>query len=674
MQFLTEKDGKLFFKRRKEILEISAYGNGLRVKATQNVRFSDKNWALDNTHSAAEIKIDGNVAEIRNGKIKAVVTDFGKISFYNDKGELLLKEYYRTWDYGGVQGFVDIDQIVMSRVVARKYVAVGGELYKTTVSFEANEGEKIFGMGQYQNSLLNLKGSTLELIQKNTQISVPFYVSSLGYGFMWNNPSIGRATFANNITEWCVEGTAQIDYWITAGDTPAEILESYADVSGKTPMMPDYAMGFWQCKLRYRTQDELLRVAREYKRRNIPVSVIVVDFFHWPQQGDWCYDTRYWQDPKGMTDELASMDMKLMVSVWPTVDRRSVHFFEMNDNDYLVRVDKGIAVTMDCFGFEQFIDMTNPYAREYLWNICKENYLENGVELFWLDEAEPEYTNQDFDLYRYYDGPAIECANEYPVQYSRAFCEGMIKEGRDKPINLVRCAWLGSQKYGALVWSGDVPSTFTQLKNQYAAGLNMGMAGIPWWTADIGGFHGGNIHSESFRELIARWFEYGCFLPVMRLHGDREPHSDIPLGTDGGGMCGTGADNEIWSYGEEVERIMTKYIFVRQTLKDYIKIAMQEAHEKGTPVIKPLFYDFPQDKECWEDKEEYLFGHDILVCPVMKANVRKREVYLPKGCNWVNSVSEKVYCGGSVLEVNAPLDTIPVFVREGTCQDLIGKI
>lgn len=663
MQFLKESDGSLIFRRRRELIEITPWGKGLRVRATQNRSFSEHSWALDlPCKTEGSITINEKSASISNGKVTARVTEFGKLSFYNEKDELLLKEYYRSWDYG-IENWEDLDQIVMVRAAGRTYKSVGGNHYHTTVRFEANDKEKIFGMGQYQHPYLDLKGCSLELAQKNTQASVPFLISSLGYGFFWNNPAVGRATFGNNLTEWDSESCQEIQYWITAGDEPSEILENYMAVTGLPPMMPDYAMGFWQCKLRYQTQDELLSVARKYYDKKIPVKVMVVDFFHWPQQGDWCYDKDYWPNPKAMTEELEKMGMKLMVSVWPTVDRQSVHYWEMEDRDLLVRCDRGLAVTMDCFGMEQFIDMTNPESKEYLWEIVKKNYRENGVELFWLDEAEPEYTKADFDIYRYYDGPALECANEYPVHYVQAFYEGMKKDGVENPINLVRCAWAGAARYGALVWSGDVPSTFTQLRNQYTAGLNMGLAGIPWWTADIGGFHGGNIHDPAFHELIMRWFQLGAFLPVMRLHGDRDPHDKKPLGTSGGGMCASGADNEVWSYPKEVEDMMVKYIHIREEIKPYIEEAMKEAHEKGTPVIKPLFYDYPKDEECWKNQDEYLFGHDLLVAPVLEAGVRRRMVYFPKGTDWKDKYSENIFHGGCSCEIDAPLDTIPVFVK-----------
>ena len=180
--------------------------------------------------------------------------------------------------------------------------------------------------------------------------SVPFMLSSLGYGFLWNNPAVGRVNFGKNITTWEAFSSKKLDYWITAGDTPAEIEEAYANATGKVPMMPEYAMGFWQCKLRYQTQEELLEVAREYKRRNLPISVIVVDFFHWPMQGEWKFDPTYWPDPDAMIKELKDMGIELMVSIWPTVDYRSENFNEMKSKGLLIRVDSGYPISMDFQG------------------------------------------------------------------------------------------------------------------------------------------------------------------------------------------------------------------------------------------------------------------------------------------------------------------------------------
>lgn len=192
----------------------------------------------------------------------------------------------------------------------------------------------------------------------------------------------------------------------------------------------------------------------------------------------------------------------------------------------------------------------------------------------------------------------------------------------------------------------------------------MGIAGIPWWTTDIGGFHGGWIDDPRFHELLVRWFEYGTFCPVMRIHGDREPHKP-QYGTTGGATCLSGADNEVWSYGPEVEEICKKYMFLRERLRPYIAERMKEAHEKGTPVMRTLFYEFPEDKNAWKDHQEYLFGPDLLVAPVLYEGMTEREVYLPEGAVWKHVWSGAVYQGGQTVQIKAPLEEIPVFIRDG---------
>ena len=220
---------------------------------------------------------------------------------------------------------------------------------------------------------MDLKGCTLELAQRNSQISIPFALSSLGYGFLWNTPAIGRATFGNNYTEWHAEAVKEMDYWITVGDTPAEIEEKYTSVTGRAPVMPEHLLGLWQCKLRYRTQEEVLSVARKYHELGIPLDVIVIDFFHWTRQGDWQFDPEYWPDPRAMCDELHAMGTKVMVSVWPTVDKKSVNYYELLERGLLVRTERGGGQTYDYQGDCTEIDVTNPEARAFLWEKCRKN-------------------------------------------------------------------------------------------------------------------------------------------------------------------------------------------------------------------------------------------------------------------------------------------------------------
>lgn len=640
-----------------EKLRIEPWGkNSLRIRSTKQSEFIDNDWALlPQENCDVKIKVDGNEASIENGKIIAHIDSGGKIIFYNQKGDILLEEYVRNRK--NVNRFCSALEIE-----AREFKPILGGDYTLTMRFESNQNEKLFGMGQYQQSNLDLKNCVLELAHRNSQASVPFVFSSLGYGMLWNNPGIGKVTFGKNITEWIANSSKQLDYFITAGDTPAEIEEGYAKATGTVPLMPEYAMGFWQCKLRYQTQEELLNIAREYKRRALPISVIVVDFFHWPKQGEWKFDLDYWPDPDAMIKELKDMGIELMVSIWPTVDKDSENYNKMLERGYLVRVDRGIRTTMDFLGNTVFYDPTNPEARDFVWKTAKKNYYDKGIKIFWLDEAEPEYSVYDYDNYRYYLGPNEQIGNIYPVVYAKTFFEGMKKEGQENIINLLRCAWAGSQRYGALVWSGDIDSSFESLRNQFAAGLNMGLAGIPWWTTDIGGFHGGNPDDPDFRECIIRWFEYGAFCPVFRLHGDREPHSK-PLGTSGGGLCASGAANEVWSYGDEAYEIFKKYMFIRERMKPYITEIMKEAHEKGTPVIRPLFYDFPQDKLCFDIADEYMFGPDVLVAPILYKGYTSRKVYLPEGAKWKDVNSGKIFNGGQWIDYDAPLEIIPLFLK-----------
>ncbi|MDD2375666.1 MAG: glycoside hydrolase family 31 protein [Eubacteriales bacterium] len=658
---MFERDGdRLIFRYDAETLWIEPWGdNSLRVRSTKKPEMPDRDWALlpVSCESEVSVEITDEQASIRNGKVKAIITNLGKMAFYNDKGEMILNEYLRN------RKDMNVDYCSALEIEAREFKPIIGGDYELSARFQSVAvDEKIYGMGQYQQPYLDLKGADLELAHRNSQASIPFYISSLGYGFLWNNPAVGRVTFGKNITTWLARSTDVMDYWLTVGDTPAELEESYANVSGKVPMMPDFATGFWQCKLRYQTQEELLEIAREYKRRNLPISVIVVDFFHWPTQGDWRFDPTYWPDPDAMIKELQEMGIELMVSIWPTVDYRSENFEEMMQKGYLIRTERGMRVSMDFQGNTIHYDATNPGARDFIWSKAKKNYYDKGVKIFWLDEAEPEYTVYDFDNYRYYLGSDLQVGNIYPFMYAKTFFDGMQAEGQENIINLLRCAWAGSQRFGALLWSGDIHSSFISFRDQFAAGLNTGLAGMPWWTTDIGGFHGGDPEDPKFRELLVRWFQWGAFCPVMRLHGFRVPEQP-QVGTTGGATCLSGAANEVWSYGDEAYEILKDYLELREKLRPYVTAQMEAAHKKGTPVMRPLFYDFPQDKAAWECEDAYMFGPELLVAPIMYEGITKREVYLPAGANWKNVWTGEILNGGSTVEVDAPLAIIPVFAK-----------
>ena len=669
-----EKDGALLAYHQGEMLRIESWGeDSLRVRATKLGGFTNEDWALTEPVPAgnAVVKIgemdhrlSSGVVEkrpmavITNGRIQAKVNFAGVITFYRD-GTVFLQEYFRNYD-----GTISRESRCL-KVINREWKGIiGGSESKLIAKFESNDGEKIFGMGQYQHSYMDLKGCTLELEQRNSQISVPFMVSSYGYGMLWNNPAVGQVTFGKNYTEWNARSTRQMDYWLTVADTPKKILEHYTEVTGRAPGFPEDRMGLWQCKLRYRTQKEVLEVARRYQKEGIHIDQIVIDFFHWTLQGDWKFDQKYWPDPKAMIDELHSMGIKVMVSVWPSVDKKSENFGPMMDRGLLIQTERGAVQTYDYQGDCMEIDALNPETRKYVWEVCKKNYYDLGVDGFWLDNSEPDFAVYDHENYRYFAGPALTCSNIYPQMYSRVFFDPMKKMGNDAVVNLLRCAWAGSQKYGNVVWSGDVPSTFEAFYDQLQAGLNMGLAGIPWWTTDIGGFMTDDWEDPDFKQLLIRWYQFAVYSPVLRMHGERGPINIPPLDDRdwGGGYLHTGHSNELWSYGEENYRIMKHYYEVRMAMKEYIKGLFEEASENGSPLLRAMFYEFPEDPKCWELQDQYMFGDRYLVAPVFHLNQWQREVYLPAG-TWRDTRDGKNYEGGQLIMVEAPLETIPVFEK-----------
>jgi alpha-D-xyloside xylohydrolase len=303
-----------------------------------------------------------------------------------------------------------------------------------------------------------------------------------------------------------------------------------------------------------------------------------------------------------------------------------------------------------------FYDATDPRARAFLWNKLEANYHKLGIRAWWLDACEPEM-QQPYGL-SYAAGPGSEVANLYPREHTRGVYEHMLAAGENNALSLVRSAWAGSQRYGAALWSGDIPATFPALAASIRAGLNVALSGIAWWTTDIGGFHGGEPDDEAYRELMVRWFQFGAFCPLFRLHGHREPRTSRgPIG-DGGGP------NEVWSFGTEAYEAITALMRLRERLRPYIHEHLRDGQSTGIPLMRPLLLAFPDDPAAWEVEDQILFGPDILVAPVTEFGARERRVYLPAGVEWVHVDSGRRYPGGGFVSVDAPLDRVPLFVRD----------
>jgi alpha-D-xyloside xylohydrolase len=638
-----QNDNRLLWRSGHDVLTVEPWGAGsVRVRAGRHAVLDDLPGALLDAPAPdpdVRIKIGSEGAVLTTGSLRISVRGDGLLTAARaDTGAELLREEPAHFWWPPARLLDD------------------GRLEQR---FAAYEGERLYGLGQHGHGRFDQKGMVLELQQRNGEVTIPFVVSSRGYGLLWNNPAVGRVEFAVNGTRWVADRARQIDYWLTAADTPAEILRRYAGATGTAPELPGWASGFWQSKLRYRSQDELLGVARSYAERGLPLSVIVADYLHWKQIGDWSFDPVAWPDPAAMVAELRAMGVELAVSVWPSVSPASPNFAPMSAAGHLIGTSQGVELhaswpTAD--GVPEgvaFYDATSPEARDYLWRRLQDGYGRHGIRSFWLDACEPEMRPGHPRNLSYFAGPGSEVANLYPREHAR----GVFEHATGDVANLVRSAWAGSQRYGAVLWSGDIPATFPALAASVRAGLNVAMSGIPWWTTDIGGFHGGDPSSEAYRELIVRWFQFGAFCPVFRLHGHREPRVGLGfIGSEGG-------PNEVWSYGDEAYTAITAVMRLRERLRPYLHAALAAA--PGLPLMRPLLLEFPDDEAAWGIEDQFLFGPDLLVAPVLEAGARERRVYLPSGATWTHAATGERFDGGSFVTVAAPLDAIPLFARDG---------
>lgn len=654
-EFTQKKNDGFVWNRQNESVWVTPWGkNGVRVRVTREASFRDLPQGLlpnPETPDGAKVEVDDARVSLVHGNITVnLATRFGQLTFARTgDGAVLLKERRKT----------------TAEHHARTFTPERGA-WKIEQRFFADDTEKLYGLGQRQHGYLDQKGCIMDLMHRNTEVSIPFMVSNKGYGFLWNHPGVGRVALGRNDTRWSADMAHQLDYYVVVEDSPDEILSRYAEVTGFPSEFPEWGAGFWQCKLRYKTQEELLEVAREYHRRELPVSVMVIDFHHWSKMGDWTFDPECWPDPAAMVRELKSMGMECMVSVWPTVDWSCANAAYMRDHGLLLRNERGMPL-QDGASVESFYDATHPKARTFLWEQIRKGYVEYGVRCFWLDTIEPELIPLEYDNTRFHLGNGNEVAGLYPKCHQQAFFEGLKSEGETAPMTLGRSAWVGSQSLGAAVWSADIPSTFDSLRRQLAGGLNIALSGIPYWTTDIGGFHGGDIDDPEFRELLVRWFQYGVFCPIMRVHGVRKQKINPPKEDPGKADPNhPNVPNEVWSYGEETCEILSEQIRLRDRLKPYVMAQMKHAETTGVPPMRPLFVDFHRDPRAWEVEDQFLFGPALLVAPILELGQRTRTVYLPAGTAWQDAWTGQPHDGGQSLQVEAPLERIPVFIRADT--------
>jgi alpha-D-xyloside xylohydrolase len=509
--------------------------------------------------------------------------------------------------------------------------------------------EAFYGLGQHQAGVWNYRGDSVDLSQENTNIAVPLFLSSNGYGIFWNNSSAGK--FNNRFIHYVfldADVADTIDYYFFYGPEFDRIVAAYRELTGAAPLFGKWAYGFWQSKNKYTSEDQVLGVAAKYRELHIPIDNIVQDWFWWTRTGEFKFNDKY-PDPKGMIAKLHEENFHLMMSVWPFFDPGSETYADMDRRGFFIARTpvaafhpKGAAV----------YDATNPEARKYYWDLINHSLFQIGADAWWLDTTEPETEGREENLmldHKVAIGNGARYANLYPLMTSMGVYQGQRASTDEKRVFILsRSAFAGSQRYAVAAWSGDILSDFETYRRQIPAGLNFELSGIPYWTTDIGGFILGHPDDPKYRELFVRWFQYGAFCPIFRVHGTRKPD-----------------ENELWSYGPDAQSILTAFDRLRYRLMPYIySLAWKVTSEAYTP-MRPLVMDFRSDVTARNIGDQFLFGPAILVNPVTEQGVTTRHLYLPNA-DWYDFWNGERQTGGHYIDAPAPLSRIPLYVRAGS--------
>lgn len=586
-------------------------------------------WMLPASESCPGAKFtftqDGKSATVATATVKVNLSlEHGSIAFSTVSGERLLQE---------------------SEDVPRTYepAEVNGEkTYHVAERFFPAVTEAFYGLGQHQSGMFNYRGSTVELAQNNTDVAIPLLVSSKGYAVMWNTAALTEVDnrFPLTLKFSSLAGSA-VDYYFIFGPEMDAIVHRYRDLTGHTPMLPRWSYGLFQSKDRYKTQEEILNVASQYRAEHIPLDAVVQDWFWWKTEGDPIFNENFTDVPaelKTLHDE----HVHAMISVWGLLDTKSKTYEYMNAHNMMV---EGAHV----------YDATNPAARDYYWNNLVGKLFAMGWDAFWLDSAEPEefwphYGDAILRTKHLAIGNGALYTNIFPLEHTLGVQEHWRAATDQKRVFLLtRSAFLGQQRVGATVWSGDVYSTFWGLQHQVAAGLNFALSGYPYWTTDIGGYWQPDMSYKpypNYQELYARWYEYGVFCPVFRTHGHRE-------------------HNEPWSY-EKIEPTLVRYDKLRYRLMPYIYSLAWRVHHDDYTMQRPLVMDWREDAKVWSMPDEFMFGPALLVSPVLEEGATSRTVYLPKAAKWYDFWTGAAVQGARKVEAAAPLDTTPIYVRAGS--------
>ena len=555
----------------------------------------------------------------------------------------------------GAITYRDLDGRQLVQEASRKLtpVQVNGENTFRAESFVNVYGthEGFYGLGQHQAGVWDYRGESVDISQDNTNIAVPLLVSSNGYGIFWNNDS--RSRFNNRFANYLYissEVADVIDYYFIYGPELDQVIAGYRELTGEAPMFGKWVYGFWQCKNRYKSQEEILGIAQKYRDLHIPADNIVQDWFWWNHKGEHVFNKNY-PDPKAMVDQLHRENFHLMISVWPFFEPGSSVYDEMDRRGWFVDKFKFAKPPYHTAGMAVY-DATNPEARKYYWQQMDKALFNIGLDAWWLDTTEPETEGQEENILLHHKlaiGSGDRYVNLFPLMTTGGVYDGQRSASdRKRVFILSRSAFAGDQRYAVTAWSGDINSDFLTFKRQIPAGLNFALSGIPYWTTDIGGFVSGDPDDPAYRELFIRWFQFGTFNPILRVHGTRKTNQ-----------------NELWSYGPEAQKILLDFDHLRYRMLPYIySLAWKTTSEAYTP-MRPLVMDFRTDVRAQNIGDQFMFGPAFLVSPVTEPDATTRHLYLPLA-KWYDFWSGAALDGGHTLDAPAPLSVLPLYIRAGS--------
>jgi alpha-D-xyloside xylohydrolase len=511
--------------------------------------------------------------------------------------------------------------------------------------------EALYGLGQHQAGVWNYRGESVDISQDNSNISVPFLVSSNGYGIFWNNDS--RSRFNNRFANYLYissEVADVINYYFFYGPEIDKVIADYRELTGQVPLFGKWAYGFWQCKNRYKSQEEILSVARKYRELHIPVDNIVQDWFWWNRKGEFVFNKNY-PDPKGMIDELHRENFHLMISIWPFFEPGSANYDFMDKQGWFIDKFKFAKPPYHADAMAVY-DATNLEARKFYWEQVDKGLFSIGADAWWMDTTEPETEGQEENIqlgHKLAIGSGDRYVNAYPLLDTEAVYEGQRSVSDRKRVYILsRSAFAGLQRNAVTAWSGDINSDWLSFRRQIPAGLNFALSGIPYWTTDIGGFVFGDPTDPAFRELFVRWFQFGTFNLILRVHGTRHPD-----------------ENELWSYGLAAQKILVSFDRLRYRLLPYTYSLAWMTTSSGYTPMRPLVMDFRTDVRAQNTGDQFMYGPAVLVNPVTEPGVTSRTVYLPEA-KWYDFWTGSQIKGGHIVEAVAPLERLPLYVKEGS--------